>query len=130
MYLCADQASHVVAGRVEINIDGIWRLRTPFVRTAEGKGRFRTLPVCAVKSRKFESFHSGNATKRSRGCIISCRFVAIIISWWFYVCAELYNITRRGLACVAYPWKEAMREPDCRDRRGGTNSHVFFISSN
>gem|GEM_PF-6375919 len=45
-----------------------------------------------------------------------------------YVYAELYNITRRGLACVAYPWKEAMREPDCRDRRGGINSHVFFIS--
>ena len=44
------------------------------------------------------------------------------------VCAELYNITRRGLACVAYPCKEAMREPDIRDRRGGTNSHVFFIS--
>ena len=35
-----DQASHDVAGRVEIIIDGIWRLRTPFVRTAEGKGRF------------------------------------------------------------------------------------------
>ena len=30
----------VMAGRVKTNIDGIQRLRTPFVRTAEGKGRF------------------------------------------------------------------------------------------
>jgi len=43
---------------------------------------------------------------------------------------RLYNIARRGLACVAYPWKEAMRRPDCRDRRGGKNSHVFFVSNN
>ena len=42
--------------------------------------------------------------------------------------SRIYNITRRGLACVAYPYIEAMREPDYRDRRGGTNSHVFFIS--
>lgn len=48
----------------------IQRLRSPFVRTAKGKGRFRTLPVCVVKSRKFESFHSGNATKRLREYII------------------------------------------------------------
>ena len=27
--------------------------------------------------------HRGNATKRSRGCIISRLFVAIIVSWWF-----------------------------------------------
>ena len=47
-----------------------------------GKDVFWTLPVCVVKSRKFESFHSGNATKRSRGCIISRLFVAIIVSWW------------------------------------------------
>ena len=63
------------------------------------------------------------------GVLYPGRSVAIIVSWWFYVCAELYNITRRGLACVAYPCKEAMREPDIRDRRGGINSHVFFISS-
>jgi hypothetical protein len=30
----------IEAGRVKTNIDGIQRLRTPFVRTAEGKGRF------------------------------------------------------------------------------------------
>ena len=28
------------AGRVKTNIDGILRLRAPFVRTAKGKGRF------------------------------------------------------------------------------------------
>ena len=41
----------------------------------------------------------------------------------------IYNITRRGLACVAYPYLGAMRRPDCGDRRGGINSHVFFISN-
>ena len=39
----------------------------------------------------------------------------------------LYNITRRGLACVAYSYGEAMREPDDRDRHGGFDSHVFLI---
>jgi len=74
-----DQASYVVAGRVKNNIDGILRLRTSFVRTAEGKGRFRNVTVCVVKLRNFDSVHRGNATKRSRGCIISWLFVAIII---------------------------------------------------
>ena len=41
----------------------------------------------------------------------------------------LYNITRRGLACVAYLYREAMREPDDRGRHGGMVSHVFFIST-
>ena len=54
----------------------------PFVGQAKGKGRFRTLPVCDVKSRKFESLHSGNATERLRGGIISQLLVAIIVSWW------------------------------------------------
>ena len=38
----------------------------------------------------------------------------------------IYNTTRRGLACVAYPYLGAMRRPDCWDKREGTNSHVFF----
>ncbi len=36
-----------------------------------GKGRFLNVTICVVKLRNFESFHRGNATKRSRGCIIS-----------------------------------------------------------
>jgi hypothetical protein len=42
----------------------------------------------------------------------------------------LYNITWRGLACVAYPYLGAMRRPEHRDRRGGINSHVFFYFLN
>ena len=38
----------------------------------------------------------------------------------------IYNTTRRGLACVAYPYVGAMRRPEYWDRHGGTNSHVFF----
>ena len=40
-----------------------------------------------------------------------------------------YIITRRGQACVAYPCEKEMRRPEFWDRRGGTNSHVFFIST-
>ena len=68
-------AGRTRAGR--INIDGILRPTMPFVGQAEGKGRFRTLPVCEFKLRKLESFYRGNATKRSRGCIISQQFVAV-----------------------------------------------------
>ena len=61
------------------------------------------------------------------GVLYPGHFVAIIFLGG-YVCADLYNFTRRGLACVAYPYMGAMREPEYRDRRGGTNSHVFFVS--
>ena len=52
----------------------------PFVRTAEGKGRFLNV-TCLCKSNfaTLNSYHSGNATKRSRGYIISRLFVAIIV---------------------------------------------------
>ena len=95
--------------------------------TVEGEGRFRTLLVCVVKSRKFETVHSGNATRRSRGCIIFRHFVSIIV------------VDSKRLPCYIIPldvgWlallilaQGAMREPDYRDKHGGTNSHVFFIS--
>ena len=31
----------------------------------KGKGRFRTLPVCMLKLRKFESMYRGSATEAS-----------------------------------------------------------------
>lgn len=34
----------------------------------------------------------------------------------------------RGLACVAYSYLGAMRRPELRNKRGGINSHVFFLS--
>jgi hypothetical protein len=33
-----------------------------------------------------------------------------------------------GRLYVAYPFLGAMQEPDSRDKRGGTYSHVFFVS--
>ena len=62
------------------------------------------------------------------GVLYPGHFVAIIFLGG-YVCADLYNFTRRGLACVAYPYMGAMREPEYRGRHGGINSHVFFISN-
>ena len=72
-----DQASR--SGRAGHNIDGIRRLRHPFVRTARGKGRFRTLLSVIFKLRKLESKCRCNATKRLRGCIISRRIIALNI---------------------------------------------------
>lgn len=52
----------------------------PFVGQAEGKGRFRTLPVCGFSNfATLNPYHRGNATERSRGCIISQLFVAIFM---------------------------------------------------
>ena len=39
-----------------------------------------------------------------------------------------YIITDVGRLDVAYPYLEAMRRPEVRDRRGETYSHVFFVS--
>ena len=52
----------------------------PFVGQTEGKGRFLNVTVCTFKLRKLEFSYSGNATKRSRGCIISQFLVAVIVS--------------------------------------------------
>jgi hypothetical protein len=74
----------------------------PFVGQAEGKGRFRTLPVCAVKSRKFESFRSGNATKRPRGCIIFQHLVCYHCFLMVNTYADLYNHSAwAGLRCLS-----------------------------
>ena len=42
----------------------------PFVGQADGKGRYQNVTICAVKLRNFEHKYRGNATKRSRGCIL------------------------------------------------------------
>ena len=71
--------------------------------------------------------HSGNATKRSRGCIISRSFVAINIP--LIVIAFFEIIISLGVGWLALLILEvgAMRRPEVWDRRGGTNSHVFFV---
>ncbi len=64
--------------------------------------------------------------KRLRGCIIPSAHAPCLLG---VMCRCKYNITRRGLAYVAYPYLEAMRRPDCEDERGGIYSHVFFVST-
>jgi hypothetical protein len=100
-----------------------------FVGQANGKGRFLNV-TCLCKS-NFATLNPSTEVmqlKRLRGCIIFESLLAIIFYLMEQVYAELYNITRRGQAYVAYPYLGAMRRPDCGDRHGGTNSHVFFIS--
>ncbi len=63
------------------------------------KGRLRTLSSRS-KSRKFEL----SSKERNRNVYVGC-----IVSY--------YNISRRGLTRVAYPKREAMREPWTWDRR-------------
>lgn len=62
-YLCTDQASTSRQGGSRLI--GILRPGTPFVRTAKGERTFSDVTVCAIKSRKFESCHGGNATGAS-----------------------------------------------------------------
>ena len=98
----------------------------PFVGQAKGKGRFLNVIICVVKLRNFDSVHRGNATDRSRRCIISNE--SLLLNKLGVILSCLNDTTRRGLACVAYPCTGAMRRPDYGDRRGGINSHVFFVS--
>ena len=112
------------------------------------KDVFLTLPVCSFESRKFESKYSGDATKRLRGLILYLptantiplyiiRYKSGILAYFLCVyrlkgkvCAVVvYIITGVGRLEVAYPYLEAMREPERRDRRGEEHfSHVFFVS--
>ena len=55
----------VPQGLVGRDIDGCETAK-PFVRLVSER-RLRTLLFCVVKSRKFETMHRGNATKRLRG---------------------------------------------------------------
>ena len=89
---------------------------------AEGKGRFRTLPVCMLKLRKFESMYRGNATEAS-AWVDYISMIAI----YYKICSEnLGIVARRGLACVAYLYIGAMRRPEYRDRRGGSKLPRLF----
>ena len=87
---------------------------------------FLNVTICAVKLCKLETKYRCNATKRPCGCIIYQRYCAVLIYGMVF---RIY-ITWRGLACVAYPYLGAMQRPDCRDRRGRINSHVFFYFLN
>ena len=91
---------------------------------------FSDVTICMFKLRNFDSKYRCNATEASAwvyymptvlcyNCIIS-----------YSIGVSYHNITWRGLACVAYPYLGAMRRPEHRDRRGGTNSHVFFYFHN
>ena len=91
------------------------------------KGRFRTLLSVSSNLANLNPSTEVMQLERPRGWIISRPFINYLINLWYSGCV-MYNITRRGLACVAYPYLEAMREPDDRDRHGGIDSHVFFIS--
>ena len=43
--------------------------------------------------------------------------------------SRIYNTTWRGLACVAYLWKGAMRRPEVRDKRGGKTPTLLFFQT-
>ena len=103
----------VRAGRVEINIDGIQRSTMPFVGQTEGKGRFLNV-TCLCKSNfaTLNSYHSGNATKRSRGCIISRQFVAIIVFWWLASMPNYIILLGVGWLALLILDTGAMRRPD------------------
>ena len=87
---------------------------------------FSDVTVCTFKLRTLESLYRGNATEASAWVYYIPTATMAILCYRYVVI--VYNITRRGLACVAYPYLGAMREPENRDRRGEINSHVFFIS--
>ena len=109
---------------------GIRRPTEPFVGPAKGKGRFRTLLSVCSNFAPLKLYHRGNATGASTWVIyIPATFVYTYYIIRYSECVELYSITRRGLACVAYSYDGAMREPDSWDKHGGIDSHVFFIST-
>ena len=81
-------------------LNGILRLRNPFVRTANGKRTF---------SERYLSVLSNFATLNLSTEVMQ-RSVCVGVLY------PINIITRRGLACVAYSWKGAMRRPESRDK--------------
>ncbi len=65
--------------------------------------------------------------KRLRGCII-CRPLYAIILFNYGVRVGSICIISLGVGWLALLIRDlgAMRRPDCKDKRGGINSHVFF----
>ena len=89
---------------------------------------FSDVTICKFKLRKLETSYRCNATEASAWVYYMPTAHFHILSMWPHEPVEWYNITWRGLACVAYLYEGAMRRPELRDKRGGTNSHVFFVS--
>ena len=94
-----------------------------FVGQAKGKGRFRTL--LSVQS-NFATLNLSTGVMQQSVCVGVLYPNDSLLLLEGVTASCIYNTTRRGLACVAYPYLGAMRRPDCRDKREGTNSHVFF----
>ena len=69
------------------------------------------------KLRNFESKYSGNATEAPVWVYYTPSRIMLLPHKGKRRGGEVYNITRRGQAFVAYPYLGAMREPDDRDRR-------------
>ena len=110
------------AGRVK-DIDGTLEADEAICRAGRGERRLRTL----------HSVSSNFATLILRTEVMqrkaSARVNYIpIVAMYYCIAYHGINITRRGLACVAYPCEGAMRRPELRDEREVRISHAFFVS--
>lgn len=110
------------------NLNGIPRLSIPSVRTVKGKGRFLNVTICKFKLRKLETKCRCNATGASARVYYTRTTCGISLSEMCAIVPVYYNTTRRGLACVAYPYLGAMRRPELEDRRGEFTPTPFFVS--
>ena len=71
--------------------------------------------------------YRGNATEASAWVdyipdTLCYDYIFMVRLFWINI------IARRGLACVAYLYVEAMRRPEFRDKHGEIDSYAFFIS--
>ena len=90
---------------------------------------FSDVTICVLQTSQTWTSYRCNATEASAWVYYMPTAHFHILSMWPHEPVEWYNITWRGLACVAYLYEGAMRRPDLRDKRGGTNSHVFFVTA-
>ena len=113
----------VWTGRVKTSME---QGRPPFVRHVSER-RFRTLQSAYFKLRKLETSYRCNATEASAWVYYKPTAHFHILSMWSHEPVEWYNITWRGLACVAYLYEGAMRRPEDGDKRRNKLPRLFCI---
>ena len=118
---------HILRGLGGSNkdIDGIRRLTKPFVGLTDGKRTFSNVTICELKLCKLDFRTEVMQLKRPRGVLYFGHSIATVMYCSDGLCRAI-KYHRRGLACVAYPCEKAMQRHEFWDRRGVTNSYVFF----
>jgi hypothetical protein len=97
----------------------------------QSRRAFSNVTVCGFKLSKLDSTYSGNATEASTWVDFISSYGQLLFIYYIIRCIVRlwceYIIAGVGRLYVAYPYLEAMRRPEVRDRRERDITPTSFL---